>query len=120
MPAVPALPVAVSLVTELKVVFSAVPPNWTCAPFTKPLPFKVNVKSPVEKDCGVTLLRTGVGFQSVRVAVAVALESAALMALIAAVPGFGIWLGAVYTPLALIVPTVAFPPAMPPTNQFTF
>ena len=54
------------------------------------------------------------------VVVAVALESAALTALIAAVPPSGIALGALYTPEALIVPTVALPPAIALTNQLTF
>ena len=66
------------------------------------------------------LLIVGNGFQRVSVVVAAALESAAPTALIAAVPPAGIVLGAVYAPEALIVPTVALPPAIAFTNQLTF
>ena len=93
-PAAEAAPVAVNLAAETKVVVSVAPPNVTCAPFTNSLPLIVKVKLPTANVCGLTLLSTGAGFQSVRVLVAVAVESAALTALIAAVPGFGMFAGA--------------------------
>jgi hypothetical protein len=118
-PGAAALPVTVSFVAELKVVLSAVPPNSTCAPVTNPLPLTVKVNAPIANVWGLTLLITGLGFQSVRSLISAALESAALTALIAALPELSILAGAVYKPEVLIVPTVALPPAMPLTNQFT-
>jgi hypothetical protein len=80
----------------------------------------VKVNAPTANDDGATLLSIGVGFQSVSVSLAVALESAVLTALIAADPGLGIVVGAEYKPDALIVPTVGLPPGMSLTNQLTF
>jgi hypothetical protein len=94
-PADCAVPVAVSVVEDTTVVASAVPPNWTCAPLTKLLPDTVREKLPVPKVIGETLLMTGVGFQIVTSAVPNALESAALIALIVTVFGFGTIAGAV-------------------------
>jgi hypothetical protein len=93
-PDVDAEPVAVSFVAETKVVLSVAPANKTWAPLTKLLPFIVSVNAPVANDCGFTLPRVGDAFHSVSVAVAVALESAALTALIVTLPAAGIALGA--------------------------
>jgi hypothetical protein len=49
----------------------------------------------------------------------VAVLSALLDAVTVMVGGEGIALGAVYKPLGEIVPTLAFPPATPPTNHVT-
>src|SRR5256885_16234220 len=49
-------------------------------------------------------------------AVAFLLASAALVAVRVWVPG---WAGAVYKPVASIVPAVEFPPAIPSADQFT-
>src|SRR5262249_33862988 len=58
-------------------------------------------------------------FVTVTVALAVLLGSATDVALTVTVAGFGTELGARYTPDALIVPTVALPPAMPFTFHVT-
>jgi hypothetical protein len=46
-------------------------------------------------------------------------ESAAETAVMVTVAGVGTLIGAVYTPEVEIIPTVALPPAMPLTLQFT-
>jgi hypothetical protein len=56
---------------------------------------------------------------TVTLALADAVESATLVALIATVAGLGTHQGAVYTPDVEIVPTVPLPPAMPLTFQVT-
>ena len=56
---------------------------------------------------------------SVTMADAVTVLSALLDAVIVTVDGEGIALGAVYKPVSEIVPTLAFPPAMPLANHVT-
>lgn len=88
-PAVDALPVAVSFAEEIKVVESAAPARFTCAPETKLLPFTVIAKDPVGKVVGATLVSAGIGFNRVTVLESEAVASAALMAFTVTVFGFG-------------------------------
>lgn len=98
---------------------SAEPPNNTCAPFTNLLPVTVIVYEPTVKLPGLTLLSTGVGFHRVRSLEPLALASAMDTASTVIVFGFGTVAGAVYTPLEAIVPSAAFPPTTPFTDQLT-
>ena len=75
-----------SCVEELSVVERAVVPKNTCAPETKLFPEIVRVKLPVGRVIGLTVERTGAGFQSVTVLVPVAELSAALTAVIVTDP----------------------------------
>jgi hypothetical protein len=79
-PAVGALPVAVSCVEEMKVVFKVAAPRSTCDPLTKLLPVAVTVKFPTLTDGGLRPVNTGIGFSTVTALVAKALESATLLA----------------------------------------
>jgi hypothetical protein len=58
-------------------VLSAAPPKSTCAPLTNLLPVTVSVNAPLTKLIGITLLITGVAFQSVTSLDAFAVVSAA-------------------------------------------
>lgn len=88
-PAVEALPVAVSWVEETKVVESAELLRRTCAPETKSEPVTVRVKLPVLVEVGEMLERTGMGFQRVTAAVADADVSTTLVAVMEMVLGEG-------------------------------
>jgi hypothetical protein len=70
---------------------------------------------------GATLTVTGggAGGETVTVAEPMAVGLAALVACTVTVAGLGIAAGAVYNPEAEIVPTVALPPATPPTLHVT-
>ncbi len=113
------MPLAVSCIEETNVVVSTAPLSRTCAPPEKLWPVIDSVKPPAVTDVGAMLLKTGVGFQSVTLLSPVALESAALIASIVTLFGFGKLAGAVYTPEELIVPAAALPPATPFTSQVT-
>lgn len=80
----------------------------------------MSVNDPVGKELGLTLVRTGVGFQSVIVLFPTALESAALTASISTDPEFGKLAGEVYFPAEDIVPVLEEPPATPFTSHVTF
>src|ERR1700733_136444 len=56
-----AVPVAVSCVAELKVVFNGFPANKTCAPFTNLLPVTTSVKFPPERVVAETNVTMGTG-----------------------------------------------------------
>ena len=86
---------------------------------TNLLPFTVIVKEPVGMSVGVTALTNGIGFCNVMVALADAVLSAALVAVIVTELGFGIAAGDLYLPVESMVPTVEFPPATPLTVQLT-
>jgi hypothetical protein len=118
-PAVASEPLAVSCVEEVNVVVSTPPANSTSAPLTKSLPVMVIEKPPAVTDIGETLAITGVGFHSVTVLWPAALDSAALSAWMVTLFGLGRVAGAVYTPVALIVPVAARPPVTPFTCQVT-
>jgi hypothetical protein len=78
------------------------------------------VYEPEVNVAGLTLLSTGVAFQSVTSLAPLALESAADVALIVIVFGFVRMAGAVYRPAFVTSPTLAFPPTTPFTDQVTF
>ena len=88
-PAVGAVPVAVSCVEETKVVESGVLLKRTCAPERKLEPVTVRVKLPVLAEVGEMPARTGMGFQRVTAAVAEAEVSATLVAVMEMVLGEG-------------------------------
>jgi hypothetical protein len=106
-------------VDESILVDSGVPPNRTCAPETNLLPVTTSVKLPRFVAAGEIPLIAGVGFSSVTLDEPLTVESAALVARIVTVLGFGSELGAVYFPLASIIPTDADPPAVPFTVHAT-
>jgi len=70
-------------------------------------------------EVGLIALRVGVGLRSVTLLDALAEESAALVARIVIVFGFGKEAGAVYMPEALMVPVVELPPETLFTVQTT-
>lgn len=80
----------------------------------------MRVNAPVEKELGLTVVRTGVGFHSVTLLFPTALESAALTASISTDPVFGKLAGAEYCPEEVIVPMLVDPPATWFTSQLTF
>jgi hypothetical protein len=94
-PAVDAVPVAVSCVEDTKVVVADAPPKSTCAPFTKFVPVTLSVYAPAAKVAGLTLPMVGVGFHKVTALAALAVESAAETAVMVTVLGFGKLAGAV-------------------------
>jgi hypothetical protein len=113
------LPLTVNCVALTKVVLSGTPAKDACAPFTKLLPVMVSVKLPPFIVEGEMLFRIGVGFSSVTVAVALAVESAVLVAATVTVLEFGNVCGATYCPAELMIPAPPFPPATPFTDQVT-
>src|SRR5215469_2926854 len=88
-PALPAVPVAVSCVDETNVVASAVLLNITCAPDTKFVPVSVSEKLPRFVVAGEMPVSVGVGFQRVMAAEPDLVESAALVAVTLTVLGEG-------------------------------
>jgi hypothetical protein len=118
-PAVDALPVAVSCVADTNVVANGAPAISTCAPLTNPLPCAVIVIAPAGVDEGVTLVSTGIGFIKVTAALLDAAESAALTARTVTEPELGTLPGAVYMPEELITPVAVLPPVTPFTCQLT-
>jgi hypothetical protein len=63
---------------------------------------------------------TGSGFCNVTAPLPILVVSCALVAVTVTLVGVGKLLGAVYKPVALTVPSVALPPAVPFTDQVTF
>jgi hypothetical protein len=118
-PADDSLPVAVSCVDDTKVVASGAPARSTSAPPTNPLPFTVIAMAPAGTDAGAMLVRTGTGFCSVTALLPDAVGSTELTAATATVPELGTVVGAVYTPVELIVPVATLPPAKLFTCQVT-
>lgn len=118
-PAVVALPVAVSFVLVTKVVASAVVPSITSAPETKLEPVMVSMKLPRFEEAGEMPVRTGVGFRSVTSLVPFLEESAELTALTVTELGLGRAVGAMYLPEVSMVPREAEPPAVSLTYQVT-
>jgi len=114
-----ALPVAVNCVEETNVVVSAVLLNITCAPDTKLLPVTVSIKLPRFVDPGEMPLSVGVGFHNVTEAEPDFVVSAVLVAVTLIVLGDGSVAGAVYWPVASIVPSVELPPAVEFTDHVT-
>jgi hypothetical protein len=76
----------------------------------KPLPFNVSENEPGAIVLGLTDVSTGTGFSSVTPLFPIFVLSAALVAVTVIVFGVGRFIGAVYNPVASIVPVVAFPP----------
>src|SRR5580692_2068271 len=114
-----AVPVAVSCVEETYVVVSAVVPIYATAPCAKCNPVSVIVNGPWGVLSGATLVNCGTGLFNVAVAFPsfrVSDVSTALMVMELTAGGNS---GAVYIPLASMVPNVAFPPAVPLIDQFT-
>ena len=79
----------------------------------------LSVIGPVTKGFGETPHTQGVGCWMVACAVPNLLESTVLVAFTVTTLGVGATGGAVYSPVAEIVPTVAFPPGMSLTDQVT-
>ena len=112
-----AIPVTVNCVEESSVVASAIVPRYTVAPVAKCLPLSVSEKAPTGMEIGRTASSCGDGFVSVTPVFPDLLLSAVSTALIVMVFGEGGNSGALYIPVALIVPSVALPPATPFTDQ---
>jgi hypothetical protein len=112
-----AVPVAVICVADTRFVVSAVVPKSRVAPGAKFAPVTVSVKVPTGIEVGVTEAICGVGLFSVTMLLAVMAVLAVSVALTVTELGVGGNCGAVYTPLAVIVPIAAFPPATPFTDQ---
>lgn len=110
---------ALSCVAETKVVASGAPARRTCAPPANPTPFTEIANAPAGTAAGAMLDKTGVGFQIVTVALAVALELVAVIAVTVTVFLAGTTAGAVYVPAALIVPVADAPPSTPFTCHAT-
>ena len=75
--------------------------------------------APSSTPAPVGAMETPMSLSIVIVAVADFVASAWLVAPTCTVTGEGKSVGAVYTPVVLIVPVIAFPPAIPSTLQFT-
>ena len=118
-PAVEALPVAVSCVGETKVVESVVPLRRTCAPETNWLPVTVREKLPRLVVAGEMPESVGVGLRRVTALEEDLEASAELVAVMVTVFGEGRVAGAVYLPEASIVPRVEDPPVVELTDQAT-
>ena len=86
-------------------------------PIPKCLPLNTSEKAPTGMDIGATASSSGVGLVSVAPVFPDLLLSAVSTALIVMEFGVGGNSGAVYKPVALIVPSVALPPATPFTDQ---
>ena len=94
-PAVAALPVAVSCVEETKVVVSGELLRRTCAPLMKFVPVMVRENAPRLVEAGEMPAREGVGFQRVTAEEEDFVESAELVAVTVRVLGEGSVAGAV-------------------------
>src|SRR5579863_1434818 len=114
-----AVPAAVSCVDETYVVVSAVVPIYAVAVCAKCKPVSVIVNAPWATSIGVTLVNCGTGLFRVAVAVPSLVVSDVSTALMVMELGVGGNSGAVYIPVAPMVPKVAFPPATPLIDQFT-
>src|ERR1700674_5519162 len=117
--AIVAVPAAASCVDETYVVGSAAVPIYATAPCAKCNPLSVIVNGPWAMLMGVTLVNCGTGLFSVTLAFPSFLVSDVSTALMVMELGAGGNSGAVYIPLASMVPKVAFPPAIPLIDQFT-
>lgn len=95
LPAVGAVPVAVSWVEETNVAGTGADESSTWAPRTKFVPVTVRLNAPVPVLEGVMPAIVGVGFNRVIVLEAVAEDDAALVAVMATVFGEGSEAGAV-------------------------
>ena len=84
-----------------------------------PLPFNVSEKAPGAIVVGLTDVSTGTGFSSVTAPFPDLVVSAALVAVTVIVLGVGKFDGAVYKPVASIVPVAVFPPAAAFTDHVT-
>jgi hypothetical protein len=112
---------AINCVALPKLVVSALPPSFTVDCCAKPVPVTVSVVSglPALTVEGEMEPRVGAGLTTVTEAEAVRVGSATLAAFTVTTLGTGGTAGAVYRPLELMLPTVAFPPAMSFTDQVT-
>ena len=81
-----AVPVAVNLVDETRVVVSAALPNCTAAPVAKCAPVIVNVNVPTGIDVGSTVATCGIGLFTVTALPAVFVASAVSTAVIVTAP----------------------------------
>ena len=104
---------------ETKVVVSAAPAKYTVAPLAKPVPLIAIVALPGFTGLGVAEVTTGCGFWRIAVTLALAVASAWLIAVMVTEGGFGRMAGAVYVPVAVIVPTLVLPPVIAFTCQAT-
>ena len=114
-----ALPVAVSWAVDTKAVGKGIPASVTLAPETKLPPLSVREKFPMPTLAGLMPVSTGIGFSRETLLESLAVKSAALVARIVTVAGFGKIAGAMYLPVESIVPTVAEPPLTSFTDQVT-
>lgn len=114
-----AFPVAFKDVDDTYVVVSPIPFNRTCASGLKFDPFKLIEKFPAGTGDGDTLQTHGVGRITVRVASPNLSGYAVLVARTASTLGVGATAGALYNPVAEIVPIVALPPTIPFTDHTT-
>ena len=117
--AVVAVPVAVSWVDDTNFVVSACVPNITLAPLTNLLPEIVIEKLPTATAVGETPVTVGTGFSSVIMVLPERLLSDEEVASMLMEFGLGRVAGAVYMPVALIIPSGALPPTTPFTDQTT-
>src|ERR1700730_2381796 len=114
-----AVPVAGSCVDETYVVVRAMVPIYATAPCAKCNPLSVIVNGAWGRLNGVTLVNCGTGLFNVALAFPSFLVSDVSTALMVMELGVGGNSGAVYIPLASMVPKAAFPPAIPLIDQFT-
>lgn len=118
-PAVEALPVAVSCVEETKVVDRAVELRRTCAPETNWLPVMASEKLPRLVEAGEMPESVGVGLRRVTALEEDLEVSAELVAVMVTVFGEGRVAGAAYLPEESMVPRAEEPPVVELTAQVT-
>jgi hypothetical protein len=114
-----ATPVAVRDVAEMKVVASGTPPNKATAPGTKFAPPIVSVIGPVGIELGLTPHTHGVGCCTVTWTEPDFDGTTVLVAVTVTTFGVGATGGAMYKPVAEIVPMVGLPPETEFTDQVT-
>jgi hypothetical protein len=112
---------AINCIALPKVVARGVPASCTTDCGVKLAPVTVRVVSglPASSAVGEIALRVGAGLTTVTAAVPTRVGSTTLAAFTVTTFGEGGTAGAVYRPLASIVPTVAFPPTTSFTDQVT-
>src|SRR5436305_14561765 len=114
-----AFPVSVRCVALTNLVVKAAPPHIPCAPLTKLDPPTVTEKLPTGRNAGLTFWGTGIGFCRLTELLPKTVLSAVLVAVTFSGFGAGRLKGALYFPVASMVPKVALPPATPFTDQLT-
>src|SRR5579883_1254911 len=113
------VPVAVRWVEDTNLVISGCPLKITLAPLTNFVPVTVSVKFPTGTAAGDTAVTVGTGFSSVIAFVPKTVLLEEEVASMVTELGEGRAAGAGKRRLPEILPTVAFPPATPLTDQVT-